>query len=363
MSSEQNRRFFIRQFLATVGTLGGAAALSTSLSACSTLDEYLFEDHYDLKDQVLIIGGGLSGLQLAYLLKQAKTEFRLFEGSSRFGGRVRSYQNYDLGGSLFSADSKHLQLLLKDFALTSETFDKKNYFLPTGMETIVSHLVDRISGLMPYRNLRLKWRLVSIRKVNGSYNLLFDTPKGKRTFVSKRVVIAIPPSQWRSIAGLMELEDMREAREWSTALKSENIVKAIVPLPLQAKGGHLKSVIRYEDSLFDVRQVNKRGKTGSWAEVDFNFRESGESIEIQKLNEFMKRKMNLLVNYSKLGTENYFDWRETKLIGGAYFRNALPWPESKKTYFQVIGDFANSQNPYTMEGALSAAAAAAEKLI
>lgn len=359
MSSDLKRRFFIHQLLATVG---GAAAISTGLTACSTIDEYLFEDHYNLKDQVLIIGGGLSGLHLAYLLKKNKTEFRLFEGSNRFGGRVRSSQGFDFGASLYSSENKWMQTLIKEFALAPESLDKKNYYFAGGMETLVEHLVERVSGLMPYRNLRLQWQLVSIRKYSSGFELLFETPKGRRTFVSRRVVMAIPPSQWANVTGLLELAEMREAKEWMSALKTENIVKAVIPYGNGNKAASPKSLVHFEDDLFDVRMVNKKTKTSYWSEVDFYFHSAGQSLEIQRLNDFMKKRMNINVSFNKLGTENYFDWRSVGLIGGAYFKNALPWPEMNSSFFQIVGDFASPQSPYTLEGALNSGVLASEKI-
>lgn len=363
MSSEQTRRFFLHQLLATVGGAGALSTVLTGLTACSTIDEYLFEDHYNLKDQVLIIGGGLSGLHLAYLLKKNKTEFRLFEGSGRFGGRVRSFQNFDLGASLYSVDHQWMQALTKEFMLTSESLDKKSLYLPMGTEVLVSRLVERVSGLMPYRNLRLQWQLISIRKSSGSFELLFETPKGRRTFVSRRVALALPPSQWASVIGLLDLEEMKEAREWMAALKSENILKVSFPYSSGARSTLSKNILIFDDALFDVRQVNKKAKSGPWTEVEFHFSGTNQSIEIQKVNEFMRRRMNINVSFSKLGTENYFDWRSTNLIGAAYFKNALPWPESQSSVFQVVGDFASPQNAYTMEGALQSAFLASEKII
>lgn len=359
MSSELNRRFFIRHLLATVG---GAAALSTGLTACSTIDEYLFEDHYNLKDQVLIIGGGLSGLHLGSLLKKTRTEFHLFEGSSRFGGRVLSTQGFDLGASLYSADSRWMQTLIKDFSLTPESLDKQSFYLPTGMETIVDRLVERVLGLMPYRNMRLRWQLQSIRKSSGGFEVVFETPRGRRTFLSKRIALAIPPSKWRSIQGLLELEEMKEARAWLSSLEYINVVKAIIPYGNGNRPSAPKSMLHFEDVLFDARVVNKKTKQAFWSEVDFQFRSSGQTLEVQKLNDFMKKRMGININFQKLATENYFDWRSVSLIGGGYFKNAQPWPEIKSSYFQVIGDFATPQNAYTMEGALNSAFIASEKI-
>lgn len=358
MSSEWNRRFFIRQVLATLG----AAAVPAVLSGCSTIDEYIFEDHYNLKDQVLIIGGGLSGLHLAYLLKKNKTEFRLFEGSTRFGGRIRSLQGYDLGGSIYQADHVALQTLLKEFHLSSENIDKNNFYLAGGMDILIEQLVQRVSGLIPYRNMRLQWRLISVRKVNSAFELVFETPKGRRTYVSKRVVLAIPPSQWAGIAGLLDLDEMQHLKTWMSSLKSENIVKAVIPYSNVSRPVFPRGVLYFDDAIFDVRQVNKKNKTSSWSEVDFQFRQAGRSIEIQKLHDFMKRKMNIGANQIKPGTENFFDWKSSHLIGAAYFKSDTPWPEIKSSQFQVIGDFAHVQYASTMNGAVSSALRAAEMI-
>lgn len=366
MSSDLNRRFFIRQLLATAGSAaalaGGGITLSTGLTACSTIDEYLFEDHYNLKDQVLIIGGGLSGLHLGYLLKKSRSEFRLFEGSTRFGGRVLSVQGVDYGASLYSSEDQMMQTLIKEFSLAPESLDKKNFFLPNGMQTLVDSLAERVSGLMPYRNLRLRWKLYSIRKTSNGFELVFDSPKGRRTFLSKRVVIAIPPSKWQSVQGLLDLEEMKEAKVWLNTLETENIVKAVIPYGNGNRPISAKSVISFEDQNFNARQVNKKTKQSFWSEVDFQFHSSVQTLEMQKLNDSMRKRMGINVNFQKLSTDNYFDWRNEELIGGGSFRNALPWPEMKSSVFQVIGDFATAKKPYTMEGALNSALLASEKI-
>jgi ATP-binding cassette subfamily B multidrug efflux pump len=69
------------------------SALSSStffLSSCSSLDRYFMGDKRDLSNEVVILGGGAAGLAAAFALKKRKVPYRVFEASSRIGGRVQS---------------------------------------------------------------------------------------------------------------------------------------------------------------------------------------------------------------------------------------------------------------------------------
>lgn len=66
--------------------------------------------------QVIIIGGGLSGLTLAYLLERKGFEPTIIEASSRLGGRIHTVEGklstpLELGATWFS--DSHLELLLQ----------------------------------------------------------------------------------------------------------------------------------------------------------------------------------------------------------------------------------------------------------
>ena len=42
-------------------------------------------------EEVIIIGGGLSGLTIAYELKKKNISFKILEAQNRLGGRIETY--------------------------------------------------------------------------------------------------------------------------------------------------------------------------------------------------------------------------------------------------------------------------------
>ncbi|MBV2169443.1 MAG: FAD-dependent oxidoreductase, partial [Bdellovibrio sp.] len=86
--------FTRREFL-KVSALGTSAL---ALSNCTSLDRYFMGDIRDLKNEVVILGAGAAGLAAAFELKRKKIPFRIFEASSRVGGRVQSVSVFPSGG-------------------------------------------------------------------------------------------------------------------------------------------------------------------------------------------------------------------------------------------------------------------------
>lgn len=75
--------------------------------------------------KVLIIGGGLSGLLVAYRLQQANISYCLIEARERLGGRIHTVETkngstIEMGATWFSDIHKHLVLLLKEFHISYE---------------------------------------------------------------------------------------------------------------------------------------------------------------------------------------------------------------------------------------------------
>lgn len=352
-NSQRNRRNFIKNAL-----LGAAGISSYSLlSSCSSFDDYLFEDRYSFQDEVMIIGGGISGLYLAYKLRTKGTEFRLFEGGHVFGGRIKSNTGIDYGASVLSTRDTLANELVKTLNLETKSLEKDSLYLPGGMQSVPDNLVERIIGLIPYRNFRLRWKLVAIEKMSSGYEMTFENPAGQKKFNCKKVALAIPPSQWTSINGLLDLPEMKWANSWLATMEIQNTVKII--LPIGAVPGSSKSLVTMDHENITLRQVIKKARSSPIVEVDVSYL-SKNDVSIDYIYGALKKKLQINYPFQKLSTEQFYDWKQVKLISGSGFKNFMAVPESLNRNFQVIGDFTANSGIYTLEGALQSASQASE---
>ncbi len=106
------RRTFIRN------TTAAGLALGLAPIACATPS---------LDTEIVILGGGLSGLYLAYLLEKAGKEYILLEGSNRLGGRMftRKDIDRDVGGRGIGDKYTEVMKLIEEF--NTEMIDITDY--------------------------------------------------------------------------------------------------------------------------------------------------------------------------------------------------------------------------------------------
>ncbi|MBC7371606.1 MAG: FAD-dependent oxidoreductase, partial [Bdellovibrionaceae bacterium] len=104
-----------------------SAVASSALVGCSSFDRWVMGDNNRLNEEVMVLGGGIAGLAAAYHLKKNKIHYRLYEASSRLGGRVQSIQFFnadqqvaETGAEFFEGSHKELLRLCKDFNLTAQ---------------------------------------------------------------------------------------------------------------------------------------------------------------------------------------------------------------------------------------------------
>ncbi|MEK2688187.1 flavin monoamine oxidase family protein [Bdellovibrio sp. GT3] len=115
-----------REFLKISALSSSGFFVSGALSGCTSLDRLFTGDKRNLDGEVVILGAGAAGLAAAYTLKKNKVPFRLFEGSSRLGGRVQTVSVYpqgeplaELGAEFFEESHRTVFTLAKEFSLNT----------------------------------------------------------------------------------------------------------------------------------------------------------------------------------------------------------------------------------------------------
>jgi predicted NAD/FAD-dependent oxidoreductase len=356
MNKPQNRRTFLTQS----ATVLSGAAVTSLLGGCSTFDEYFFDDKGQLSDEVVIIGGGISGLYLAQLLRQKRMDFRLFEAGVNFGGRIKSFNGQDYGASVLKKSDVLANKLIDELKLKRIWLDKTNFCLEDGMQSCVNQMKERILGLLPYRNFRLRWRLIEIAQLESGYELTFERPEGQKKLRCRHVVMTLPPSQWPTVRGLLELPAMAQAKAALEQIQIENVIRLI--LPTSAVPSNIKPLAIVNSDNLQFRQVLKKRSTGSHIEIDIQHR-SNISFSIDYAYNDLKSKMQVNYPFQRMTTDQFIDWQQVSYIGGAYFKLSKPVLNDRQSAFQLIGDSVSQEAPNTIEGALQSAFLAAQVFV
>jgi monoamine oxidase len=166
-------------------------------------------------ENIIIIGGGLSGLTLAYLLSKKNYHPTVLEASSRLGGRIQTVKGnletpMELGATWFSDMHPNLLNLIDELGLKIyHQFSKGKSFFQTKsfeppQEFFVSEsespsyrlvggtqqLIDTLAQHIPKENIKLNTRIAAVTEVENE--LLVETSQGEKLKASK-VILCLPP--------------------------------------------------------------------------------------------------------------------------------------------------------------------------
>ena len=165
--------------------------------------------------RIVIIGGGLSGLTLAYLLAQKNIESIILEGSSRLGGRIQTIKGklqtpLELGATWFSDMHPNLLSLIEKLGLKkfpqfskgmslfqTKSFEPpQKFFVPEAdapsyrIAGGTQMLIDTLSKKIAFENIRLNTKAIAIKEAEGQ--LCVETLNGEMIYADK-VVLCLPP--------------------------------------------------------------------------------------------------------------------------------------------------------------------------
>ncbi|CAN2532272.1 hypothetical+protein [Methylocapsa aurea] len=199
---------------------------------------------------VVIVGGGASGLALARGLAAAGVSFALYEARPRLGGRVLSVEDkasgmrVDLGPTWFWPDTQPTitalvkELGLADFpqydpgtALLLAFGDKKPETRMTPnlhsgarrLEGGMASLIEALAATIPAEAIHLSAVLRSVADRGDHVELTFETDGKTETVTAKRAVLTVPPRllaehlAFEPELDAMSRNAMRSAPTWMAA--------------------------------------------------------------------------------------------------------------------------------------------------
>jgi monoamine oxidase len=163
-----------------------------------------------MKSEIAIVGGGLTGLALAYGLHQAGMDFQLFEARAMLGGRIAALTTpvgaVDLGPSWFWPGQPRIARLVEELGLRAfpqhaigdVCYEDERGAVHRGMglasmegsfrlEGGMQSLIKGLAARLPQERLHLSCRVTDIVK-DG--RLFID---GGRWCEAEHVVLALPP--------------------------------------------------------------------------------------------------------------------------------------------------------------------------
>ena len=200
------------------------------------------------KYEVVIVGGGISGLHCAYELAKQGVSFLLLEARERLGGRIYSpsdSQNkakFDIGPSWFWPGQAHIEGLVMELSLQDKVFEQYHQG-DSIYEPIGSDIMTGVSGISMQGSYR----------VQGGLSAIIDALKNRIVELSSSESL-MENSKVKSIK--LSDECVHIGLENDAQISTEKIVLALPPRVAMQE-------IEFSPSLSEER-INELNKVATW---------------------------------------------------------------------------------------------------
>ncbi|WP_341227612.1 NAD(P)/FAD-dependent oxidoreductase [uncultured Arcticibacterium sp.] len=347
-------------------------------------------------ERIVIIGGGLSGLTLAYLLSKHNISATVLEASPRLGGRIQTIKGknitpLELGATWFSDVHTNLNQLLEHLDLKKfpqyskgkSLFQTKSFEPP--QEFFVSEaeipsyriaggtqaLIDRLFEKLASEHIRLETKVTSITEID---NYLVIEANNGETFKADKLVLCLPPQ----LAG--------SQISFSPELSSN--ISTVLPIVQTWMAGAVKFVLEYPEPFWRKNEYsgmlyshsgivsemydhtnfeeNKFGFTGFLNPGSSNYtKELREELVLKQLTELLgKDASEPLTYYDKIWTDE-FVISGNQRINKPHQNNGHPFLQESYINGKLLFSGTESSTEFSgyMEGAICSAISTCEKLL
>jgi monoamine oxidase len=349
-----------------------------------------------MQTKITIIGAGLTGLTLAYLLQKRNISFQILEADTKIGGRIETIvgkngTTIEMGATWFNRFHEHLILLLDELDLgyfeqstkgisffeTTTSEPPQKFTFPDSEERSyriiggTSKLINSLANYIPKETLFLNTKVESIKEKN---NVIEIHCSNDAVFHSDFVISTIPPNLLVNTISFSPklptelLEISKKTHTWMGESIKFGIEYASPFWREQGFSGCVFSQVngiqeQYDHSGFANKTFALKGfLNGSFLKMKKEERE--RSVIAQLENLFGKQAKNYLGYYEKV-------WSVDSLLFFPYTDYIFPHqnngnPIYGKSYFNnkffVSGSETSPKYGGYMEGAIQAAKSVVNRL-
>ena len=345
-------------------------------------------------EEVIIIGGGLTGLAISYHLKKRNIAFKILEAQNRLGGRIETVRGeqktpMEMGATWLSKEHQNLQDLLNELNLgyfeqfnsgislyeTIPQAPPQQYFVPPNTHSAYRikggtySIIEALAKHVGEENMSLNTAII---KVADEGDCIEITDSFQNTYRCKQLIIAMPPKVITNIQFSPALpQALNQVMQLTQTWMSGSIKFAVEYQKAFWKDKGLSGTVfsqsglvaeMYDHSNFEETRFALKGFLNG-SVVSYTFEERKAKVIAQLKNYFGQQAEDFVSYHDKVWNDQYIQPNDDTLLPPHYNNGHVLYAQSymnNKLYF--TGTETSTLFSGYMEGAIIAANSFADKV-